>query len=144
MSIQIEEGRAYEDANGKISRVTKSDLDAEGRKVFWVEDADTGKGGRWVYPNGTPKFSGSSLVRSADKVEWGEWKILRVGRELAPDSAGCWKSLDEGHLAYRVRKEPVRETYHHYVRLCGYETSIAVDFIDGKPDWSTIRAEANP
>ena len=140
---------------------TLAELDVKpGDVIYHHNPALTSRrGGDRIYTLGEMYADGPfwhivSRANEPDKPKWGPW-MLRDFRQ-------SWDSVEFAHecqvsedtngdvVAYRIRKEPVRETVTLYGSTDGFGAGgsmadyyqIAFDTIDGKPDCSSIRMEA--
>ena len=79
---------------------------------------------------------------AAEWGEWGSWSdcetVIRSGGDFQSEKIS-------GDTRYRVRKPnpaPVVRTIVGYASFSApvYHTAVTVDMIDGKPDWTTLKA----
>ena len=149
MSLIIKEGGYYVDNNGdKQGPIYRNEHGPYNDTHPWrVKGRSFTTSGQYSkYGHYSPYDLIAEWTAPATDDEWGEWgswsdceTVIRSGGDYQAEKI-------DGDTCYRVRKAPPAPVV---TTICGYASfsapvyhpCIAVDLIDGKPDWSTLRVQ---
>ena len=142
MTLEIKEGGFYVNRKGeKVGPISSNIPRGFDPAYVWTDGTNiyTFSGRYWVSGSENRDLI-AEWSEPAAEPEWGEWGSWDDCEDVIRSGGDFQSEKIAGDTRYRVRKAPPAPVVKTETIAWFYGMNVAVDLIDGKPDWTTLKA----